>query len=334
MATTAASKYTSRLRSRVPSVKNVPERKFKPRKDIINSRNSKKVNVSIKNKSLRVSKGNISLRKSQISPRCLRPRRNRKNYCENSKLLPQYVASKQRDSIVILDKLNLKDSKKIPVYKTMGPSDKFSEDKNDVYDFKFDINNTKEKAKKKKKKQRKKNVKKESKTKKMIHKKVTQTETIGCEAIESPESNANLHVEIAQSNSLEFATPVEREDTVKKIEMLEIDVDTQMEKSVKKNIGKEIELPIIDTDIQVEEKSMKTAVEIMETSRAETNVKAIKETISSDRLFAEQKETFGEKDTSKPRIVSIENADNIIVTKSSPNKTEDAWPFRPKKEYI
>lgn len=320
MATT--SKRITRLQSREPSVR-ISERKLKPKTAVTTNRNLRKVNVSVKGKNLRVSRGNVSLKNSGTI--CLRPRRNRKNYCENSKLLQQFISPNQHDSVVILEKLNLED-KKVPVYKTTKLSEKSSEDKNDVYDFKFDINDTKEKAVKKKGK-RNVNKGKSKTTKKITRKKVTaQPKTVGRKVIKSPKPNANFSKEIAQSNPLESVKAIEstKEDIIKKIKTSEINTDIQLFKKPDKDIGKEIEPPRIEVDIQTVEKSIENTIEIMETSRAATNIQ--EETTLPGRTFTEQTK---KNDASKPRIISIENANNIVVTNSSPN-TEDSLPFRQK----
>ncbi|XP_071628895.1 uncharacterized protein [Temnothorax longispinosus] len=332
MATTGASTRISRLRPREPTVRAVPEKKLKPRKVAATNRSSKKVNVSLRGRSLRVSKENASLRNSQTpAVSRLRPRRNIKNYCEDSRLLQRYISPKQQDSVVVVEKLNLQAGKKVPVYKKpVEPSEKSSEDKNDVYDFKFDINDTREKATKKKKKQGRKNINKGKGKiiKKTTRKKVTtQSKIIDREVIKPPESDANLSVGIAQSNPSKFSRAVEStKDVAKKIETSEIKTNIQMlEESVNKDTGEEVEPPRIDADIQTMEKSTENIMET-ETLKTYTNVQAVGETTLPDRTFAGQ--TKG--NTSKPRIISIENANDIVVTKTPPNNTEDSRPFRPK----
>lgn len=326
MATTTTSKRISRLKSREPSVVKtlVSERKLKPRK-VVNNRNSKKNNVSVKRKSLSVSRGNVSLRNSQTLLTRLRPRRNRKNYCEDSRLLQQYILPKQQNSVVMLQKLNLKDGKKKkPVYKAIESSEKSLEDKTDVYDFKFDANDTREKAKKKQRKR--KNVTGKGKmTQKTTGKKITaQPKTIGRKVVKSSKPDVSLiSVEIVESNPpLKFATAkkLTKKNTAKKIETVEIDIDIQMPEEL---VNKEIEPPKIDIDIHTVEKS---TLKVMETSKVDTNVKA-EETTSSGRAFAEQ---IRKENANKPKVISIEDANNIIVTKSPPNNSEDSWPFRPK----
>lgn len=323
MATT--SRRVTRLQSREPSVR-ISERRLKPKTAVTTNKNSKKVNVSVKGKSLRVSKENVSLKNSGTIR--LRSRLNRKNYCENSRLLQQFISSEQHDSVVILERLNVKD-KKVPVYKAVRPSEKSPEDKNDVYDFKFDLNDTKEKASKKKGKR---NVNKgKSKTiKKITRKKVTaQPKAIGHKVIKYAEPNANLSTEIAQSNPLGFVKATEsstKKYIAKKIETSKINTDIQLlKKPTNKDIGKEIEPPRVDTDIQIVEESIENAMEIMETSRPDTNVQ--EEITLPGKAFTEQTR---KEHASKPRIISIENANNITVTKCSPNKTDDSLPFRQK----
>lgn len=332
MSTTRASKRVSRLRSREPSMALMSERKLNPRK-VVSNRNSKKVNIGVKRKSLSASKKNVSLRNSSTLLTKLRPRRNRKNYCEDSRLLQQYISPKQQKSMVMLQKLNLEDSKKVPVYKTIEKSpEKSLEDKTDVYDFKVDVNDMKEKTTKKK--QRKKNVNrgKGKVTQKTTRKKITaQPKTIVHEAIKSSEPNASLSVNIIEDNPpLEFVTAKKstKKDTRKKIEAVEIDTDIQIpEKLVNKDVEEEIEPPKIDTYIHTVEESTENISKLEEASNVvDTNVK-FEETTLSDRASAEQ---VKKENANKPKVISIENADNIIVTKSPPNNTENSWPFRPK----
>jgi len=324
MASTSVSRRITRLKSRELFVKDASERKLKPRK-VVTTNKISKINTSTRDKSLLVSKKNASLKNSQISSIRLRPRRNRKNYCEDSKLLQQYISMKQHDSMVMLEELHLEDNKKVPVYKAIEPSEKSMEDKNDVYDFKFDANDTKEKATKKKQKKRNVNMEKNKMTKKTRRKVTAQPKTIGRKVIKS-KPDADHSVRIAQSNPLEFAKAAEsaKEDNVKKIETSEIKTDIQtLKKSVNNNIDKEIEPPRIDAEIQTVENLMEDTVENT-TPRANTNIQ--EKTILVD-TFVEQIE---KKNTNKPRIVSIENANNIVITKSSPNNTGDSRPFQPK----
>ncbi|XP_011162351.1 girdin [Solenopsis invicta] len=333
-------KRMTRLRTRQLSVKVAPENEFKLGKSTnknsktvaINkssktgtiNKNLKKVNVNAQGKNLSISKSiqNVSLRKSRISPKCLRPRTNRKNYCDDSKLL------KQQDSVVILEKLNVKGKKKVPVYKAIEPSKKSLEDKNDVYDFKFDTNDSREKAKKK---QRKRNVNKEKgKISKKTNKKVT-VKKINREVIESPDPKASSSVKITQNNPpLEFAVPTKStRENITNIETLEINMDVQtVEKSINKDIEKDIEQSRIDVSVHIIENSTEdTAKNIQSRPDKVTNIQAAEETPVLRRSFAKQ---VRKEESSKPRIISVENADNIIVTRTPPNNIEDSRPFRPK----
>jgi len=324
---TAAPKRITRLSSR-ESVRTVPERIVKPKKIV--TRSSKKINVSVKNKSLHVSKGNVSLRNNQTPLiRRLRPRQNKKNYCEDSKLLRRYILPKQRDSVVVVEMLDLGGGKKVPVYKTFDPPEKSLEDKSDVYNFKYDSNDSTERAKKKQGKRKAKAKGKGKTIKKTTRKKVITRSKTSRKITESAVPDVNLLVETAENNSpleLEVAVESPTEDIAKKIEIDWLEIDTNMPKdSVNKNIKKEIESPKIDADIQTAEESIENTVENMEISRADTNGQAVEKTTSPNRTSTEQK-----KDTNKPRVISVENANNIIVTKSPHNITKNALPFRPK----
>ncbi|XP_012539574.1 titin homolog [Monomorium pharaonis] len=304
-------------------------------KAVTTSKASMKVNVSTKGKHLGVSEKNTFLRKNKVSPRYLRPRQNKKNYCEDSRLMEQFILPKQQDSTVVLEKLNVKDKhEKVPVYKAMK-SDKSSEDKIDVYDFKFDANDAMEKVKKK---QRKRNINREKgKISKKTKKKVT-AQPKRIEIIESPEPNANVSVEFTQCDlPLESAVVVvesTKEKEIKKLEIIadvakrtetsEMNADIQTAKeSMSKDIEKDVEQGI-DANVQIAENSMEDTARNIETQRADTNIHD--ETTLPRGTLARQ---IRKNNPSKPRIISVENANNIIVTKS-PLNTEDSRPFRPK----
>ncbi|XP_018370684.1 PREDICTED: uncharacterized protein LOC108766109 isoform X1 [Trachymyrmex cornetzi] len=319
----AASQRITRLKSREISAKPAPEIKLKPeRKVVIINKKLKKVNVSAKNKTLHLSKGSVSLRNNRTPVRRLRPRQTRKNYCEDSRLLQQFISPKQQDSMVIVEKLKESvEGKKVPVYKAIEP-EKFSEDKKDVYDFKFDSNDTKEKAPKKKLGKRNINKEKGKMTKRTTRKKVT-AKTSSHKIIESSKIDADPSVVIIQNDSpLEFvvATTSTKENNVKKIETNK-DIRT-LKKLVNKNIEKEVELPRIDADNRTIEVLDDTRDHI-EAPRIDIN---IQEATTFSGTFTEQ---VRKENTSKPRIISIENANNIIVTTSPPKKT-DVQPFRSK----
>lgn len=331
MSTTGISTRSSRLNSREPCKKIVPGRKLKSKKITIN-KSSQKINVNARDKSLLVSKTNLSANNSQPLSRRLRPRQNKKNYCEDSKLLQQHIPLKQRDSMVILEKL--KDNEKIPIYKASKSFEKSLENKNDVYDFMFDINDTMEKALKKKQK-RKINKKKEKVTKKTTHKKVTiQPKII------SNEKNGSCKLDSSakdtQSNPLESAielivTESTKKDE-KKIEIPRTNADIRIVKELEKeNTVKKIASPtIINTDIQIIQESVDTedTEEKIETPRTNTDIDIVGETSSSsNKVYSEQIKI---QETKKPKIISVDNADNITVIKSTPSNTEEFWPFRSK----
>ena len=315
----AASQRITRLKSREISAKPAPERKLKSERKAVINKNVKKVNVSAKNKTLHLSKESVSLKNNRTPVRCLRPRQTRKNYCEDSRLLQQFISPKQQDSIVILEKLkeNVED-KKVPVYKATETFEKSSEDKKDVYDFKFDSNDTKEKAPKKKLRKRNVNKEKGKPTKRTTYKKVI-AKTRSHKIIESPKIDADPSVKIIQNDSpLKFVATSTKEN-VKKIEINK-DIRT-LKELVNKNIEKEVESNI-GADNQMIEVLDDTGDHI-ETPRVDIS---IHEATTLSGTFTEQ---IRKENTSKPRIISIENANNIIVTTSPPKKT-DMQPFRPK----
>ncbi|KAL0102704.1 hypothetical protein PUN28_018191 [Cardiocondyla obscurior] len=326
MATTTGTEFKriTRQSSRKPPVKTLPERTLKPKKVITAvKKNSKKTNISINNKSLQVTKKNVSLKSPAIATR-LRLRKNRKNYCDDSRLLQQYISPKQQNSKVVLKKLTEKD--KVPVYKTITSPEKSSEDKNDVYDFKFDLNDTREKFIKKKSRKKIANKGKRKITRKKV---VEQPKLI--DKVHNLKSNENISMDIVQ-NSLPFEVAVDveltRKDNVDKTKTSKIGTDIPIvKKPVNKNIKRDDKLLKVIKDIPATKKSPENTGINSETSRAETNVQLTEQTTLPNTSFVEQ---VKKKDTSKPRIISVENANNIVVTKSPPNNTEGLLPFRPK----
>ncbi|RLU17301.1 hypothetical protein DMN91_009534 [Ooceraea biroi] len=313
MATTVVLKRSARLRSRNQSITVLPEIKRKPKK---------------------VTTVNKSIQKVNVSARRLRPRQSKRNYCDDSTLLQKHVPTQQHESVVILEKLDIV-QKKVPIYKTLK-SEKSLEEKSDVYDFPFDPNDMKEKIKKKKRKLRKKNV---NKTGNKVTKK----------------SRVKKKIELSKREPTESGSK-EREDVqINKIEAPRIDADVQTKKreSVKNDVEK-IETDRIDTDIPAIEETIgnedivepivasgiKIDVQVVEesvkedivgeagTSQTDSSIQSMGET-NSEKTIANQNK---KQDTKKPKIVSIENANNIVVTRTSPNKSKDldVWPFRPK----
>jgi len=314
MATSVILKRSSRLRSRDHSIKVSSETKCKPRKIITVDENTQKINVSA---------------------RRLRPRQNKKNYCDDSKLLQRYVPTKQHDSLVILEKLDL-NNKKVPVYKTLK-SEKSLEEKNDIYDFKFDPNDIREKPKKKKGKPKKKNVNK-------LGSRMTKNKTKFKKKIEL----SKLEIQMIKESESE-----KREDIyLNKIEAPRINTDICTIKKSKKDMN-QIETPEINTNIQaIEEIVSKENIEAIKTSRIKIDVPKVKESIKkiiidegetsqTDSIIHDigeitlPEETFmnqnRKRDTKKPKILSIENADNIVVAKTFSNVKDTVFrPFRPK----
>lgn len=294
MSTIGVSTRSSHMNFCESSSKVTSERKLRSKKIITTNKNLQNINISTKDKSLYISKTNISANNSQPVSRRLRPRRNKKNYCEDSKLLQQYIPLKQQDSLVIVEKLNLK-NKKIPVYKTIKSFEESVGNKNDIYDFMFDINDTIEKTTKKKQK-KKINKKKVKTTKKTIRKKVIiQSEIINNEENKSSEPNTNP------------VKPMQNNPSDSVIDLIGIE-------STEKD--KEIEVPGTDTNVQIMEQSVKEdTMNKVASSNINTYIQVVRESVEEN------------KEKKMPKIISVENADNITVIKSSPNIEE---PFRPK----
>lgn len=349
-------KRSSRLASRESTVKAISERKLRSGKAININKSVQKVEVISRNKKLRASVTDVPQNNSQSLSKRLRPRKNKKNYCDDSKLLQLYIPLKQQKSMVMVEKLSSIDNKKTPIYKTLKPLEKSLEEKNDIYDFTFDSDNTEEKIIKKK--QGKRNVNRaKGKVKKSVRKKVKRPKTMIDKTNKPLEFDTKLPVKI-QSNSVEPEESVVTKSTTKsimdkpKIPQINIDIQKLKEQEEEDISISKAETLKINTDIQTAENSVNNDItkimetkettsglnianqiaeewineddiNEMETFRKDTNIQTTGDTILTDRTLANQ-------DIRKPKIISNENADNIVITKSSPRNTEDLRPFRPK----
>ncbi|KYM99325.1 PREDICTED: uncharacterized protein LOC108776831 [Cyphomyrmex costatus] len=327
MAPATSSQRITRQKSREISVNLIPKGKLKPRKTVMN-KSSKKVNINARDDSLNLSKKNVSLKNNRTPVRGrLRPRQTRKNYCEDSRLLQKFISSKQQDSRVIIEKLpeSVKGNIKVPVYKVIKSPEKSSdrEDK-DIYDFKFDSNDTKEKTSKKKLRKRNVNKEKGKTIKKTTRKKVF-AKTTDHKIVESSKIDVNLSTKIIQNDpALEFVTAT-TSTKGKNMKKIEANKNIQIPKeSVNRNIEKDVESSRVDVDNQTIEILSNDTGDNVEAPRIDIN---IHEATTLPGTFIEQSK---KENIKKPRIISIENANNIIVTTSPPKKTEDTQPFRPK----
>lgn len=198
---------------------------------------------------------------------------------DNVKLVRQYLTRQRWNSVVVLQDLV---DKKVPVYKTAETSEAFTANKNDIYDFKFDANDTKEKLTKKKRK-RNINKTKDKVIKRTVHKRATRKKTvIESKTTKNEECDTNLKIVQDDAPFVPEVTPLVIES------------------------GKE------DIPEKTEELAM-------------SPVQAVKETTIIDNISAEK---IKKHDITKPRIISIENANNIIITKQF-NNSKDSQPFRP-----
>ncbi|XP_015585394.1 muscle M-line assembly protein unc-89 [Cephus cinctus] len=102
---------------------------------------------------------------AQTVAKRLRPRKNTKNYLEESLLIEKYLSPQRRNSIVVVEKMEPPVARKAPVYKSMRVTDEHLKNGDEIYDFKFDINDSTERRNiKKKKRIRKPAVKRAKKT--------------------------------------------------------------------------------------------------------------------------------------------------------------------------
>ncbi|XP_076165116.1 uncharacterized protein LOC143145533 [Ptiloglossa arizonensis] len=131
---------------------------------------------------------------NQSKTKRLRACRTAKNYKEDSTLTNQSLSPKEQNSIVFLNKLNVK-RKKVPIYECVS-SENSVKNASEIYEFRFDINDSKEKLPKKRKK--KPTVKKilMRKKKKGISEKPNVQKTRACEEQDKVES------EVIKENNL------------------------------------------------------------------------------------------------------------------------------------
>lgn len=231
--------------------------------------------------------------KYQSLPKRLRPRRNKVNYCEDSKLLQKHLPSHQQDSVVILEKIDSDNTRKVPIYKIIKTSELSSENKSDIYNFQFDNDDTKEKPAKKK---RKRNIKTKNKIiKKSVRKKVTVgTKTVNNKIDKFSNPDSDSSVKIGQCKSLhEPATEAPPP------------LEAPFHKSTKEDILKTIE-----------------------TSEVNANVQIIEESSLLDKSFDKPSTQIKKENANKLRVISIENANNITITKAAPGSSKDILPFR------
>ncbi|XP_012273423.1 uncharacterized protein LOC105695929 isoform X2 [Orussus abietinus] len=105
-------------------------------RDIKNKQKGIKIN---RKKELNESSFNVKVKDSKdpMAVKCerrLRPRKNVKNYCEESMLLNKHITPGKRNSIVKLERLPDLE-RKIPIYKTVKDLDTPESNKNEIYDF-------------------------------------------------------------------------------------------------------------------------------------------------------------------------------------------------------
>lgn len=320
MATIAAPKRSARLKSRDDTTKVLQQTQ-----ESLPKRKSKKIAAVNKSK-----------QKVNINARRLRPRQGKKyHHCscsDDSQLLQKHVPKQQHDSVVMLEKIDL--DKKVPIYKTLK-SEKSLEKESDIYDFKFDINDTKEKLKKRKRGPRKKTsnksgskaIKKSRAKKKMGLSKMETIDLMKESELKAMEDARAIKIEAPEAVADVRTVKQSVKEDLERAETSRIDND---EIIIKETIGEEdvaeaTETSRIEIDIRAAEELVQPETETeTETLKVDsviqdTGAKIIEETAGNQNRKLDMR---------KPKIVSIENADNIVVTK--PGNTEDLAlrPFR------
>lgn len=191
-----ASRRESRVKiDKVLPKNSVGEKKFfktKPAERKIEKRSPMKKTVTAKRRNIGTARLSVSFRSrqatlqesfaKQIPRKVLRPRKSRQNYCEET------MVEKKSDA-----KTGNDEPKKTgPVYKSVKPEDDSSNDKNAVYDFKFDSNDSQEKLPTKK---RKRNLRKNIVTKKATGPKKTTKTTSGKAEIQKIDKVERVSIE-------------------------------------------------------------------------------------------------------------------------------------------
>lgn len=159
------------------------------RKNITGTRSTKRIIISSKKKAnvpegVKLKNKSSSFRQMSLKEsfsnqealsKRLRPRKECRNYCEDSVLQQTNIASQQKKDTDLENEPAVSDELKLPVYKSVKPNEESLRNVSDVYDFKFDENDSKEKLRGKRRRRvvNRMGQKKVKKTKHIIQKKVS-----------------------------------------------------------------------------------------------------------------------------------------------------------------
>ena len=196
----------------------------------------KRIRKTINNNSLSLRQ--LSLTESfsnQARARRLRSRQIAKNYKEDSTLIGENLSPAHQDSIVVVEQLSVQKGKKLPVYRCVSPENP-TKNPSDVYEFKGDVNEPRERLRKKRKKRP---IKKTivGKKKKIVPEK---------QNVQKPE----VHEE--QPMNVESKGTVEESPLRNKVSV-ELVVENQLEKEPVENLEKEAkgktEEPVAQSDV-------------------------------------------------------------------------------------
>ncbi|XP_046836685.1 uncharacterized protein LOC124432118 isoform X1 [Vespa crabro] len=259
--------------------------------------------VKLKNKSS--SFRQMSLKESfsnqEALSKRLRPRKESRNYCEDSVLQKTNIVSQEQKDVELENAPGVSDKLKLPVYKSVKLNEESSRNVSDIYDFKFDENDSKEKLGGKRKRRIVNRVgqKRVKKTKRTRQKKVPQ-----------------VIVERLSSDVISLCTTKKIEDNNEQNHMLlpSINIVEKFEDDVENQ--NELPPPVDDKKFEAESNSV---------PNLETNH------LPSTQAVSEDTKKHPNTIVSKSKIVSIENLNNnevLLIDTPVKSKPDNFAPFR------
>ncbi|XP_015433265.1 PREDICTED: uncharacterized protein LOC107189285 [Dufourea novaeangliae] len=268
-------------------------------KDVKRKKISKRIHKNVSNSrqmSLKESFLNQSRKKS------LRPRQKVKNSENDSALITNHLSPSRHSSIVLVKRIS-RTKEKVPVYKCLSPEHS-AENATEVYEFNFNIDDSKERLPKKKRK--KPTVKKQLVSKKKTISKKRNVQNIEDRKTEPTVAEPTLtSAALKESNvkSVKFASKEMQQQS--RIEFLQNNVSVE---SPNKNALLENSEKVLLNDV-----NLKTEQTVQLPLSDSTNIKL-------------------PKDNTKPAIVSVQDLGNkkiTVVNNSQISKSDDFMPFRP-----
>lgn len=276
------------------------------RKSSIKNRTTKRVVLSSKRKAniseAEKSKGfrQMSLKESFLNQEALskrlRPRKDCRNYCEDSVVRRTSIPSQQENDPTESNKL------KLPVYKSIKLSNDTLRNVSDIYDFKFDENDSKEKLIGKRKKRI---------IKRAVQKKTKKTKCV----VQNKLKKARVTLENISNDPI----------TLMKMNKIEVNTDKKhaspsinIVKESDDDVNKQNELmPSIDTNnLEAESNNVQ---------HSEVNEVPLMQDVSEDNKKTAHTKSFGS------RIISVENINNTeVLINTTPLRSQQKTfaPFR------